>query len=250
MRIEVRGSRSEERIWQTASRPGTRNDALTRPSDPLSPQRGEGRGEGCDNPWRSHDAAGFVLDQGGAKFGVRDARFAAQHLLRPSDLTPRPSAGFLLIDCVVYIALLLLLMTLAFAAFYRTLDNSKRLNREAADIARALQAGERWRADVRAATAPPRLEATGTESVLHLPRAQGEVRYTFRDGTVLRQDTAATNAAWEPALLDVKSSRLLPESRRRVNGWRWELELTPVNPRPRMKPLFTFQAVAAPERKP
>jgi hypothetical protein len=170
--------------------------------------------------------------------------------LRTSHLARRTSPGFLLIDCLVYIALLLLLMTLAFAAFYRTLDNSKSLNRNAADIARALQAGERWRADVRAATAQPRLEEAGGESLLHLPRANGEVLYTFRTGAVLRKDTASTNATWEPVLLDVKSSRLVPEPRQRVRGWRWELELASVNKTQRMRPLFTFQAVPGSGRKP
>jgi len=171
-------------------------------------------------------------------------------VLRPSPLAPRPLNGFLLIDCLVYIALLLLLMTLAFAAFYRTLDNSKRLNRDAADIARALQAGERWRADVRAAIAQPRMEEAGGESLLHLPRTNGEVLYTFRAGAVLRKDTASPNATWEPVLLEVESSRLLAEPRQQVRAWRWELELASVNKVRRMKPLFTFQAVPSPGLKP
>jgi len=170
--------------------------------------------------------------------------------LRTSHFALGTPEGFLLIDCLVYIALLLLLLNLAFMAFYRTLDTSKRLNRDAADIARALQAGERWRADVRSATAQPRLEETGGERLFHLPRANGEVLYTFREGVVLRQDTTGTNATWEPVLVDVKSSRLLAEPRQRVRGWRWELQLTSVNKTQRMRPLFTFQAVAGPGRKP
>src|SRR5262245_40944303 len=63
---------------------------------------------------------------------------------RPSALDPR--SGMMLIDCLAYIALLALILTMAFAAFYRANDYSRELSRNTADITRALQAGERWRA--------------------------------------------------------------------------------------------------------
>jgi hypothetical protein len=171
-------------------------------------------------------------------------------LPRASLVNPCASRAFLLIDCLVYIALLFVLLALAFLAFYRSLDNSKGLHRGAADMARALNAGERWRADVRAATSPPRLEQTGTETVLRLPRGPGDVLYTFRAGAVLRKDTGRARSEWMPFLPEVKSSRMSSEPRQRVAAWRWELELASRSQAPRVKPLFTFQAVPATERKP
>lgn len=156
----------------------------------------------------------------------------------------------MLIDCLVYIALLLVLLTLAFMTFYKTFDASKALSRHAADTARALNAGERWRADVRAATAPPRLEQTDGEAVLHLPRGNEEILYAFREGAVLRRSPTATNTEWEPFLSEVKASRMLADPRQRVMAWRWELELAPAGEAKRVKPLFTFQAVVGLTQKP
>ena len=164
--------------------------------------------------------------------------------------SPRTSRAFLLIDCLVYVALLFLLLALAFAAYYQAFDNSKRLHRSAADIARAVNAGERWRADVRAVTSPPRLEQAGAETVLRLPRAQGDVLYTFRDGAVFRRDAGRPKSGWMPFLPEVKSSRMSPDSRQQVTAWRWELELASAKKAPRVKPLFTFEAVPTTDRKP
>jgi len=150
-----------------------------------------------------------------------------------------------LIDCMAYIALLLLLLTLAFMAFYQTTDNSKHLSRNAADIVRVLNAGERWRADVRSAVRPAALTQTPRETILHLPHSQGEVLYAFRDGTVLRQATTNATPIWETFLTDIKSSTMKLDRRSRVTAWRWEVELQAAQKVARVRPLFTFQAVPA-----
>ncbi len=62
-----------------------------------------------------------------------------------------------LLECLVYVAVLFVIFAVAGPAHVRVLDHTRQMRRVAADIARALDAGERWRADVRAATAPPRL---------------------------------------------------------------------------------------------
>ena len=168
-------------------------------------------------------------------------------------LRTRPSRsggqrGIMLVDCLMYIALLAVILTLTLAAFYRTNENSKNLAQNAADIIRALNAGERWREDVRAATGPPRVEEDAKETLLQLPQAAGEVRYRLRDGIVARQTSGNTN--WIDLLPNVKSSRMEPDPRRHVTAWRWELELQGRQKVARVKPLFTFQAVPAPGAKP
>ena len=66
--------------------------------------------------------------------------------------TPPGQRGYLLIEALVYIAVVVTLLGVAYAAMYRCVDRSFALRRNADDITSALHAGERWRADVRAAT--------------------------------------------------------------------------------------------------
>jgi hypothetical protein len=150
--------------------------------------------------------------------------------------------GIALLDCIVYIGLLAVLLTLAFAGFYETTQNTRRLSSNAGDIARALQAGERWREDVRHATGLPRLERSDPEMLLILPRTNGIVRYAFRDGAVLRQVLPETN--WFEALPNVKHSEIHRDQRSTVASWRWEVELQSQRGKRHLVPLFTFQAVA------
>jgi hypothetical protein len=152
----------------------------------------------------------------------------------------------MLLDCLMFIALLALILGLALAAFYSVLDHSRNLSRNAARIAATLEAGERWREDVRSAITAPRRLNEGGASVLHLPQATGEVRYAFRDGAVYRQ--ALPNTNWLPVLSDVKDSRMVEDRRERVISLRWEVELQPS--KSRMKPMFTFQSVPRSQPKP
>lgn len=151
-------------------------------------------------------------------------------------------------DCLVYIALLALLLGLAFNCFYETIQHTRRLSRNTADVARALQAGERWREDVRRATEAPRLETSATESAFVLPQSGGAVRYALRDGAVLRQ--ALPNTNWIEALPNVSHSSIHRDQRSRLATWRWEVELQSQRGKRHLVPLFTFQAVAGAKEKP
>jgi Tfp pilus assembly protein FimT len=153
----------------------------------------------------------------------------------------------MLIDCLVYIALLALILGLAFAAFYRTLEHTTRLEQNAADIIRALRTGERWRADVRSATGPPRVIAGAKEFALRIPNSNGEIGYIFREGVVLRE--AAPTSQPEVLLSNVKASSFHRDSHRHAIAWRWELELQGKQKVTRVKPQFTFQAVTPVESK-
>jgi hypothetical protein len=127
------------------------------------------------------------------------------------------------------------------AAFYRAWECSKFLHRASADIIRALEAGERWRADIRATRGAPRVVELSRETLLYLPQAGGEVRYQFTNGTVFRRGVAPTNAA--PLLLRVKQCRFAPEARPGLTAWRWDVELLSTQRVVHVKPLLTFLAV-------
>jgi hypothetical protein len=168
----------------------------------------------------------------------------------PSGAPKRRQAGILLGECLVYISVWSVLLGLSFAAYYRVLDNTTRLRRSAADITRVLQAGERWREDVRQANGPLKLvgiEGT-SDHAFHIPQLSGEVVYYFTGTNVLRRADAA--APWNEALARVKASRVSKDTREQVVAWRLEVELDAGKKKTSVRPLFTFQAVAPVQEKP
>jgi Tfp pilus assembly protein FimT len=150
----------------------------------------------------------------------------------------------MLVECLVYIAVLAVVLVVTMKSFYRCWDDSKALRHNADDIILVLHAGEQWRADVRAARGPVQLsQADGAEQLL-IPSAAGPIIYTFAKGELRRQTSspAATNLL----LSNIQSSQMQSNPRQRVTAWTWELELKPTRKGARVRPLFTFETVAGP----
>jgi len=142
----------------------------------------------------------------------------------------------LLIESLTYMTLLVVVLGLAYGAYYRCAENSKRLNNNVDDVVRALQAGERWRDDIRAATA-----IEPAEDSLRLVQSNATVDYMFDGNAVWRRANAgAPLARFLPA---VKSSRMEPDARREVTAWSWKVELVTLAEPERFRPFFTFEAV-------
>ncbi|HWY76249.1 MAG TPA: hypothetical protein VN281_11565 [Verrucomicrobiae bacterium] len=154
---------------------------------------------------------------------------------------PSQQSGILLMDCLIYMGLLFLIVSMAYVVFYRGWDNSLNLRRGADQIAAALSAGERWREDVRTATGPGHAESTNGEQILRLPHGKDEVDYRATRDAVLRR--ANVNADWREVLNRVKSSRMEPDPRQNVTAWRWDVELKTRQPKRKFQPVFTFEAV-------
>jgi hypothetical protein len=152
----------------------------------------------------------------------------------------------MLTECLVYIGLLFVVLGAGYLAMDRCIDNSLVLRRNADDIASALRAGERWRADVRTASAGARLENSEDSQTLVLSGARGDTSYRFSTNAVLRR---VGQGPWVRLLGNVKSSTMQSDPRQRVTAWRWELELQPRAKASvkasRIRPLFTFLAVPA-----
>lgn len=163
-----------------------------------------------------------------------------------NSLSPKPCSprcGFSLLEMLVYMAVLLVLMTIAFGAYYRTSDTTRQIGRNADDITRALHAGERWRSDVRSAVGALRIDENGGNPIFHVPCRAGDVRYWFREGSFWRE---ADGDPHPLRVLDqVAASRFVAETRAGVVAWRWELELVSPRRHAVVKPLFTFLAAAA-----
>jgi hypothetical protein len=130
---------------------------------------------------------------------------------------------------------------------YRCVENSVLLRRNAQDMAAALNAGERWRADIRDCHLPLQIESAEAGQTLRLTSERGEVVYRFETNTVTRGIQGQPGIR---LLSDVKSSAMYASPRQKVTAWQWEVELLArakgYSKPGRVRPLFTFTAV--PER--
>jgi hypothetical protein len=191
--------------------------------------------------------------QGSLEAGLQTARFSERGALAvgrrwPTVREPQSvavqlpgSEAFSLLECLVYVSVLLVIMGLLATIYYHADWNHRNLERNASDMVRTLQAGERWRDDVRQASGPIKLEPAGQGPELSIPHTNGTVRYAFREGAVWRQAGAA--GRWQAALTGVLSSRMEKEPRQLVAAWCWDVELKSRQQTPRVRPLFTFEAV-------
>jgi hypothetical protein len=144
--------------------------------------------------------------------------------------------GMFLIECVVYMALLFVVLELAYAAYYRCEESSKHLGQNVDDVVRALQAGERWRDDIRAATA-----ITSSGDSLQLVQTNGTIDYVVKGNTVWRR--AKTGGPLTQFLPRVKRSIMENDVRQEVTAWCWKLELLSPRSSAHFRPFFTFEAV-------
>lgn len=164
------------------------------------------------------------------------------------DARSRQAQGFSLVECLVYMGLFAVVVGLGMAAFFQCRDSAESLRRTADDIVVTLKAGERWREDVRRAVAPLQLVNGDSGQQVNIPQQSNQVAYRFFQQTVWRR--ADPNGVWVPLLSKVKQSRMERDARTQVAVWRWEVELKTRQPETRLRPLFSFTAVAPGAIKP
>jgi hypothetical protein len=162
--------------------------------------------------------------------------------LYPSISRARACAGIMLVECLIYLGVFAILLGIGYGTFYLCWDNSKALHYATDDIASALRAGERWRADIRSATGKITVETTSQDEQLRIPRKTTAIIYSFKAGELHRQ--LASSRFSELVLPTVKASQMVNETRGPVTAWRWELELTPRRKETHLPLLFTFEAAA------
>jgi hypothetical protein len=149
--------------------------------------------------------------------------------------------AYALIEALVYFSVVVVLLAVAYVALDRCITNSLALRRAADDIANALRAGERWRADMRVST-QTRWEGIEGARVLRLSTQGGEIQYRWEAGALSRK---VGSGPWSIILNRVKTISISPEAREHVAAWRCEMELEPRRKSARVQPLFTFYAVPA-----
>lgn len=152
----------------------------------------------------------------------------------------RVRTGYLLLECLVYIAVFAIITGFGLATFYLCWDNSKALRYTTDDIVAALRAGERWRADIRGATGTITVEHTAAGELLRIPSGTNEIRYRFTAGEIRRQSGSSVFA--ESRLTAVGTSQMVMDRRGPVNAWRWELELEPHRGITQVPLQFSFEA--------
>lgn len=161
----------------------------------------------------------------------------------PAPISPvRRQAGILLMECLVYISVFAILTGLGTAAFYFCWDHTRAVIATTDDIASALQAGERWRADVRAATGKISVVTTVAGEVVRIPKAEQEIIYRFAAGEMRREFLNPKHS--QLLLAKVKTSQMATTAPGGVTAWRWELELTPRRQEAGLPLAFTFAAVS------
>jgi hypothetical protein len=143
-------------------------------------------------------------------------------------------------------AALIVITAAATSAFYHCFDSSRELRRNADEIVRVLHAGEKWRADLRAATAAPQPFQAGNNVQLTVPTAAGPIIYTFADARLTRQSTSP--AVTSVLFTNIFSSQMQAAPDRHANAWVWEIELNPNHKNARVHPRFTFETVAGPAK--
>ena len=170
--------------------------------------------------------------------------------LLPSISRTRAQTGVLLVECIVYIGLYVIVVGLGLATFYLCWDNSKALLYATDDVAAALRAGERWRADVRSATGKITVETTAREELLRIPNGTNAILYRFTPTSdvgvhagEIRRQLASSNFS-ESLLPTVQTSQMVMDQRGLVSAWRWELELAPHRKETHLPLRFTFEAAA------
>jgi competence protein ComGF len=154
--------------------------------------------------------------------------------------------GILLLECLVYMALLVATTAVVFSMVFRFWGGTKRLQQDADDIVRTMHLGEQWRADVRAALKPVELTQNESNQTSRVTLPGGEVTYSFLHGEIRREVGGAQNQTW---LSHVKTSEMRSDKRQGINVYRWELELISGKNNPHLHPLFFFEA-ASPRLKP
>jgi hypothetical protein len=143
-------------------------------------------------------------------------------------------------ECLMYIALFAIVLGGATTAFYFCLGHSEAVMVTTDSIASVLHTGERWRADVRAATSKITVQTNATSEIVQIPQGTRVVSYHFESGEISRRFSATA----KPLVLlsNVKTSQMTMDARGGVRAWRWELELAPARKETHLPLRFTFEA--------
>ena len=162
--------------------------------------------------------------------------------------------GVTLIEVLIYAVLFSVFMLVASNAYISSENQARSMRWNAIKIIQVMNAGERWRQDIRDAIRPPQniqsslpnpddpldiIELTS----LKIIKSSETNWYAFRGDHVFRMSSHLPTR-WELVMDRVNSSTMIEEERGEVAAWRWELELKTITTNAPTLPLFTFLSVS------
>ncbi len=159
--------------------------------------------------------------------------------MKPSPSAPsRAQAGITLIECLAYISTLLVISGVAFNSLGRLWAVTGRLAGVTDDLRDSTRSGEQWRADVRAARGPIRIEEGGLACVIET--TNGPVIWFHSAGALWRRAGDLSPGCW---LRRVESCQFIPSHRTHVAALQLDVQLMPRSRQSRQPSAFTFFAV-------
>jgi len=162
--------------------------------------------------------------------------------------------GVTFIEVLVYIVLFSTFMLVAFNAYFSSKNQARSMQWNAIKIIQVMNAGERWRQDIRDAISLPQIIQSSLPNPddppdiielasLKIIKPSETNWYAFRGDHVFRMSSLLP-AQWELVMDRVNSSTMVEEKRGEVAAWRWEVELKTITTNAPTKPLFTFLSVS------
>jgi Tfp pilus assembly protein PilE len=164
--------------------------------------------------------------------------------------------GVTLIEVLIYAVLFSVFMLVASNAYISSENQARSMRGNAIKIIQVMNAGERWRQDIRDAISPPQniqsslpnpddpldiIELTS----LKIIKSSETNWYAFRGDHVFRMSSHLPTQ-WELVMDKVNGSTMVEDQRGKVAAWRWEVELKKITKKGQSRPLFTF--LAAPQK--
>ena len=161
--------------------------------------------------------------------------------------------GVTFIEVLVYIVLFSTFMLVAFNAYFSSKNQARSMQWNAIKIIQVMNAGERWRQDIRDAISPPQIIQSSLPNPNNPPdkieltslkviKPSETNWYTFRGDHIFRMSSLLPTQ-WELVMDKVNSSTMVEEQRGEVAAWLWEVELKAKTTNALTRPLFTFLSV-------
>lgn len=151
------------------------------------------------------------------------------------------SAGIALVEALIYIACLLVFLSIVAVSTWRLFSSQVRLTERSDRLVKVLNVGEQWREAVRQSEKHPVSAGDGIAFVLgDLP-----VTYDVTGESIIRKSGGND----EVLVSEVASSRMQRIDRKGVVYWRWDLEVRLNRDRSKTQS-FTFMAVPAKQPNP
>ncbi len=142
---------------------------------------------------------------------------------------------FMLIEALVYIAVLAMLLALSYQVFYKSLTGTRLLGRAGDDIVKVSQIGDKWRDEIRGAES-----VNYKDGILSISKKDGEAFYSMKDGTLQYR---VKDGKWRTLYDRIVKCEFSEPPQDGFTAWEMLVELKSDRKKAKVRPLFSFTAV-------